>query len=72
MKPSFSSDEIESYKECPSLSDDFEAVQCAGCRPLHVACGHGMVDIAMFLLANSANVHVRTIQEPQTPLQVLL
>jgi ankyrin repeat protein len=70
VKPSLSSDEIESHEDCLSLSDDCENAKCAGCRPLHVACGLGLIDIATFLLANSADVHVRTIQRPQTPLQV--
>jgi len=70
MKPSLSSVEIESYKDCQSLTEDCENVLVAGCRPLHVACGHGLIEMATFMLNNLADLHVKTIHKSLTPLQV--
>jgi hypothetical protein len=41
------------------------------CRPHHVACGQGRVDIVNFLLCSNAAVNVKTVENSLTPLQVI-
>ena len=60
-----------SHGTCPLLNEDaVDEPSVFGCRPLHVACGHGHVDIVNFLLANNADVNVKSIESSLTPLQV--
>jgi ankyrin repeat protein len=62
-------------KDCPifgqQCQDDIDDLLTAGCRPLHVACGQGRVDIVNFLLCNNAAVNVKTVENSLTPLQVI-
>lgn len=61
--------------DCPLFSQEHQAdcddLLTAGCRPLHVACGHGQTEIVNYLLSNCAAVNVKTVESSLTPLQVI-